>query len=193
MLCTCCILELYVADVHRGKGPSRRPVKQRRVHEYSEESGAGDTLFCLNSSDSDCKERSVDAAALGAGRAQPSACVSSVTGFPTASYPTTVPSFVRTRDSEFHDYEWTETNAQDATSEHFKCAAAREESASGSGRWLRPQLDPRAMQRAVGDALVTHRLLVERSPAHSRFELRVTSESRCSSVVCISSFLFSSR
>ena len=49
--------------------------------------------------------------------------------------------------------------------------------------WLRLQRDPRAMQRAVGVALVTHRLLVESSP-QSRFELLITSESRCSSVVC---------
>lgn len=49
--------------------------------------------------------------------------------------------------------------------------------------WLRPQRDPRAMQRAAGVALVTHRLVVARS-AQSRFELLVRSESSCSSVVC---------
>ena len=61
--------------------------------------------------------------------------------------------------------------------------------ASAARRWLRAQRDPRAIQRAGGVALVTHRLLVERSP-QSRFELLVTSESRCSSVVCFICVLY---
>ena len=47
---------------------------------------------------------------------------------------------------------------------------------------LWPTRDPRAMQEA-GRAVVTHELLVSRS-LDPRFELCITSVSRCSSVVC---------